>query len=90
MEGLEDLIPGYLAARRDEVPEMRALIAAGDFERLAWLAHDVKGSGGSYGFLDLTRLGGALEMSAQEGDANELRELVAQLDDYLGRIQLVL
>jgi CheY-like chemotaxis protein len=86
--GLEEIVPGYLAARRQELPEMMALLAACDFERLAVLGHNMKGTGGAYGFPPLTRMGAALEHSARQKDAAVLGTQLTELQDYLARVQL--
>jgi PAS domain S-box-containing protein len=86
--GLEGIIHGYLAARRDELLGMSALRAASDFKSLAVLAHNLKGSGTSYGFPDLTRLGTALEQSANQTDTVGLDAQLADLKDYLARVEL--
>jgi PAS domain S-box-containing protein len=86
--GLEDFVPGYLAARREELPEMMALLAASSFVRLAVLAHDIKGTGSSFGFPALTRMGAGLENSAKLLDASALDLQLTELKDYLGRVQL--
>ena len=70
--GLEEIVPGYLADRRKELPEMMALPAASGFERLASLGHNIKGTGGSYGFPELTRMGAVLEHSAKQMDSGAL------------------
>jgi two-component system sensor histidine kinase/response regulator len=85
--GLEDIVPGYLASRRKEVPEMMALLAASDFARLAVLGHNLKGTGGGYGFPELTRLGAALEQSAKQADYGTLRTHMTELGNYLDRVQ---
>ena len=87
--GLEEIVPGYLAARREELPELMALLAASGFERLAVMGHNIKGSGGSYGFPELTRMGAALEHSAKQSDPGALTIQLTELKDYLGRVQLV-
>jgi HPt (histidine-containing phosphotransfer) domain-containing protein len=86
--GLEEIVPGYLAARRDELPEMMNLLAASGFQSLAALGHNIKGTGGSYGFPELTRMGAALENSANRTDPEALRIQLAELSDYLGQVQL--
>jgi CheY-like chemotaxis protein len=86
---LEEIVPGYLAARQKELPEMMALLAASGFERLAIMAHNIKGSGGSYGFTELTRMGAALEHSAKQADTKALNLQLTELKDYLGRIELL-
>lgn len=76
-------MPEYLAARKDEVPQMLELLAASDFERLRVLSHSLKGSGGSFGFAELTHFGEALERSARAADAPAFRAELARLEDYL-------
>jgi CheY-like chemotaxis protein len=87
--GLEEIVPGYLAARREELPELMALLAASAFERLAVASHNIKGSGGSYGFPELTRMGAALERSAKQKDPGSLSIQLTELSDYLGRVHLL-
>jgi PAS domain S-box-containing protein len=87
--GLEEIVPGYLAARRDELPELMALLAAAAFERLAVMSHNIKGSGGSYGLPELTRMGAALEHSAKQMDSGSLSIQLTELKDYLGRVHLL-
>ena len=94
--GLEEIVPGYLADRRQEVLEMMTLLAASDFEQLAGLGHNLKGSGGSYGFPKLTEIGADLEQLASGMGAGALsRRLsalsrrLADLKEYLDRVQLI-
>jgi PAS domain S-box-containing protein len=84
--GLEEIVPGYLAARRKELPEMMALLADSGYERLAFLAHDLKGTGGSYGFPELTRMGAVLEHAARQMDAGALNVHLSELKAYLGQV----
>ena len=81
--GLEDLVPGYLAARRRELPEMLAMLAASDFERLRFLAHNMKGSGASFGFSKLTEIGSAMEQAAKAQDGPCVTASLGQLKQYL-------
>ncbi|HUA57654.1 MAG TPA: PAS domain S-box protein [Verrucomicrobiae bacterium] len=87
-EGIETLVPQYLAERRAEVADIQAMLAASDFARIAWLAHNIKGTGLSYGFADLTRIGRDLELAAKAGDRATLRNSVTELSDYLSRVEL--
>ena len=43
--------------------------------------------GGSYGFDEITRIGRAIEEDSMRGDAQGVIGLVAQLEDYLSRVQ---
>jgi CheY-like chemotaxis protein len=88
-EGLEALVPGYLEARKREVPEMLALLAATDFERLRRLGHNLKGTGESYGFAALTKFGAALEDAARNSNRAAAEVQVAKIGEYCSRVALV-
>jgi PAS domain S-box-containing protein len=85
--GIKQLIPGYLAARREELPQMIEMLAVSDFRSLATLGHNLKGSGASYGFPDLTRIGIALENSAKQMEPLGLGTQLAELREYLGQAE---
>jgi CheY-like chemotaxis protein len=87
--GLEHIVPVYLENRRKEVLEMLALLASSDFERLTTLSHNLKGSGGGYGFPELTRLGDILERLAKEKDGGALGTQITELRTYLDHVQLI-
>ena len=88
-DGLEELAPTYLAARKKEVAGMLALLAASDFDRLKIIGHNLKGTGASYGLQDLTDAGGLLEKSAASRDAASVDALLQRMETYLGCVELV-
>ncbi len=87
-DGLGQLIPEYLEERRKEAPELLGLLAVADFEGLERAAHKLKGSGGSYGFPDLSQIGSDLEQAAKSSDIQACRGSLAALDNYLRRVRL--
>jgi signal transduction histidine kinase/DNA-binding response OmpR family regulator len=88
-EGLEALGPAYLEARRGDVASASALLAGGDFDALRHMAHNMAGSGSSYGFARLTELGALLEQAARAGDKDAAARHLVNLRGYLGRVHLV-
>jgi hypothetical protein len=52
------------------------------------IAHNMKGTGSSYGFARLTELSGALEQSARANDHDASERHLTSVRDYLGRVQL--
>jgi HPt (histidine-containing phosphotransfer) domain-containing protein len=86
--GLENIMPAYIAGRREEVPELFALLAASDFERLAHLSHNIKGTGTSYGLPDLSRIGADLELAAKLRDSRAAGAQLTQLSSYLKHLRL--
>ena len=84
--GLAEFIPGYLASRKEEVPEMIRLLAASDFESLEVLGHNIKGSGACFGFREISRIGAALEDSAEQADPAASRAHLMELQEYLDHV----
>ena len=84
---LNELRREFLDEARDKVDEMQSAISAGRsaevLERLAYLAHQLKGSGGSYGYqrisTDAAELEKALEKVAdQDGSFPDLEPKIQQ------------
>jgi signal transduction histidine kinase/DNA-binding response OmpR family regulator len=87
-EGMEDVVPGYLAKRRADVFVYTEALAKDDFESIRQLAHKMKGTGTGYGFPVLTELGGTLEEAAMAKDSARIRESLNRLAPYLDSIEL--
>lgn len=86
---LEDLIPGYMANRRRDIIAILSYIAVGDYEPVRVLAHSMKGSGGGYGFDQITEIGARMEVAAKEKDSRGIKGGIAELLAYLDRITVV-
>ncbi len=73
----------YLVKCRLELPRLTSMLADGDFNSLRVSGHSLKGSGGCFGFSELTELGRQLEHHAGAADAASCREQVDALTRYL-------
>ncbi len=82
------LVPRFLANRAADVDRIRAALAGADFETIRAVGHGMKGAGGGYGFAEISRLGAAIEVAAQRRDAAAASGLAADLEKYLGRIEI--
>ena len=82
------LVPRFLANRAADADKIRAGLAAADLEAIRAAGHRMKGAGGGYGFAEISRLGAALEQAALQRDAAAIAGLVANLEAYLGRIEI--
>jgi HPt (histidine-containing phosphotransfer) domain-containing protein len=85
---LEELIPGFLENRNSDVEKLRSALDDNDFENLRSIGHSIKGVGGGYGFDLMSELGADIESAAKESNADEIREKINQLDDYLQRVEI--
>jgi HPt (histidine-containing phosphotransfer) domain-containing protein len=87
-QGMEDVVPGYLAKRRAEVAVYNEALARDDFDAIRKLAHKMKGTGSGYGFPVLTELGGTIEKAAIEKKAGQIRECLNRFALYLESVEL--
>ena len=87
---LAELIPGFLNNRRRDVEKLRGLLAARDFAEILRIGHSMKGAGGGYGFDPITDIGGAIERAAGAADGAAIEQRVAELEDYLARVDVVM
>ncbi|SDD14013.1 PAS/PAC sensor hybrid histidine kinase [Sphingomonas sp. YR710] len=83
---LAQQIPAYLENCRRNVVLMGEALDQGDFEAVTILGHNMRGSGGSFGFQAITDLGGSLEQASGESDLDETRKLVGDLSLYLEQV----
>ncbi len=79
-------IPKYLQNRRKDVVTLLQALARGELETLKTLGHSMHGSGESFGFRGLTRIGAALEQHATRGDLDAARKCVDELSTYLDSV----
>jgi hypothetical protein len=52
------------------------------------LGHRMKGDGGGYGFDRISDIGSAMELAANQRDQALAERQVAQLEDFLARLQV--
>ena len=86
---LEDLIPGFLENRRNDVESIKQHIDSGDLDAIRLLGHSMKGAGGGYGFDRITEIGDAIEVAAVAGDVAAIQSSNDALTDYLARVEPV-
>ena len=65
-------IPSYLAAREADVTLIERALAENDFARIEGVGHDMKGTGATYGFPQLTEIGDRLESAARSAEPGEI------------------
>ncbi len=83
-QDMRELIDLYVSRLPAEIARLNALLAGGDLEALRKLAHQLKGSGGGYGFPRVTELAAIVDHSINQGVAVEqVRAEVEALIRYI-------
>ena len=86
---LRDLIPGYLENRQKDITTIKNALKAADFAKIRVLGHSMRGSGGGYGFMPISKIGATIEMDAKNKDPDSIKNHLAELSDFLKRVTLV-
>ena len=86
---LDELKREFLDEARAKVEEMQSVLLAdeeaGSLERIGYLAHQLKGSGGSYGYAEISSNAAEIEKAVErlDGSAGALESARDQLAGYV-------
>jgi HPt (histidine-containing phosphotransfer) domain-containing protein len=86
---LKELIPQYLSNRDKDIQSIRQALEKKDFATIKSLGHQMKGSGGGYGFTGISTIGKHLEQAGQDNDAKAALLHLEELADYVQRLDIV-
>ncbi|WP_439478126.1 PAS domain S-box protein [Brevundimonas sp.] len=84
---LVEQTPAYLENCRLNVIAMLAALDCGDFQVVTILGHNLRGSGGGFGFQMITDIGAGLEQAADAADAAVSRRWLGELSSYLDHLK---
>jgi PAS domain S-box-containing protein len=83
---LAERTPAYLENCRLNVTVMREALDRADFEAVTILGHNLRGSGGGFGFQAITDIGAGLESAAGGADMDVSRQWIGELSRYLDSV----
>ena len=84
--GLIEVIGNFVAGLPDRMQAMRQALDNGLFPQLERLAHQLKGSGGSYGYPRITEMAKQVEHAARAGDSEEANLAVGRMQRFCGAV----
>jgi HPt (histidine-containing phosphotransfer) domain-containing protein len=67
---------------------MQEALDRADFEAVAILGHNLRGSGGAFGFQAITDFCAGLELASEDNDLDKARGLLRALSSYLKGIEI--
>ena len=82
------LVPKFLARRKLDVAIIIEMLRRKAYVELRSLAHNLTGTGGSYGCDGISDIGRALADAAEKQDPVAVRDQVGVLKDYLRRVRI--
>ncbi|MEP7172791.1 MAG: PAS domain S-box protein [Aestuariivirga sp.] len=85
---IAEQVPAYLRNCRQHVIDMGNALDRTDFETVTILGHNMSGSGGMFGFQEITDIGTAIQLAAESSDNAASRKWVGELSSYLDRVEI--
>jgi len=82
---MAELVDEYVAVLADRMQEIRGAVIAEDRRRIEFLAHQIAGSAGSYGFDPIGEAARRVEQAASKGSAVSLFAAVSDLAELCAR-----
>ena len=86
---ITDIVNTYLEHRRQDVRGLFTALANEDFELIQIVAHDLLGTGGSFGFEGLSIIGRSMESAAVKQKPEEIFLFLEGLAEYLSSVEVV-
>ena len=80
---VEELLPGYLARRREELPRLKSAVDDRDYHTLRIIGHNLHGSGAAYGLPRISEFGRDLESAAHGQDDAGARAVIDAMGAFL-------
>ena len=68
-----NLVNSYLEHRREDLGTLFKALDRGEFEHIQHVAHDLVGTGGSFGFEDMSQIGRSLERAVANRQTEEIK-----------------
>jgi CheY-like chemotaxis protein len=82
------LVPDYLEDRKQDIQKIKHALENRNFDEIEDVGHKMKGSGKCYGFEKISMFGHRIEIFAKERNVDEIKESVAQMQEYLSTLHI--
>lgn len=85
---LEEIVPAFMNSRRKDIELLKNFYAEKNYEEIRSIGHKVKGTAGSYEFMQLSEIGGKLEKAATDHEDASLDSLIKEYEDHVLQIDI--
>ena len=82
-----DIVDRYLKNRDEDVSLLLTALDRGEFHQIKDVAHDLVGTGGSFGFDGMSLIGRSLNIAAEKQQTEEIKTLIEGLAEYISRVE---
>ncbi len=83
----QELIRQYVQYLTDTLPEVLVDLDNGDYLKVQKFGHNLKGSGGGYGLMEISKIGQQIEEASKAQNKSLIGELFGQFESELNQAQ---
>ncbi len=81
-----ELIKQYISYLKETIPTIKEKLANQEFYDVQKFGHNIKGSGGGYGYMELSAMGKNLEEAAKEEDGAACEKYLSEIDGFVNNL----
>ncbi|MFC1617124.1 Hpt domain-containing protein [Candidatus Margulisiibacteriota bacterium] len=86
---IKPLIPGFLELKKKSIEKIKKLFKNGKIDEIIEITHKMKGSWGTYGFKDLSKLACDLEKDLIKKDEVKFQNKLTRMEDYIKNMEII-
>lgn len=83
MQVPDEIMNRYFERRKRDLDECIEHLKSGDLRFIEKVGHQLKGNGVTFGYPELSEIGGELEEAAQSGDKKVISHVVGKFSDWV-------
>ncbi|MBT5953508.1 Hpt domain-containing protein [bacterium] len=80
---IRPLLPAYFNCRKEDLKSLKEALNLLNYESISEIGHKLKGSGGTFGFQDLSDIGDKIETAGNQKNKNLAVEYIDLLSEFL-------
>jgi len=86
---LEEIIPMFIDNRHKDLKELDESLSSNDLSSIEVIAHKLAGNAGSYGFMDLSKIGANLELACKEKNQENIEKFISEYKNFMAKLEVV-
>jgi len=87
-EDYDGIVEPYLDNIRNDIVAIRNHLNESDFQSIINITHQMRGSGRSFGFDFITKIGELLEQAANQKESDTIKNGLNDLEVYLDKVEI--
>ncbi len=85
---LKEIVPMFIDNRHKDLSELDECLSNKNIQSIEVIAHKLAGNAGSYGFMDLGKIGASLEDACKANDLENIKKFILEYKDFMSKLEV--